>query len=233
MTVTLVTGANKGLGFETARRLVAEGHTVYAAARNADNARRAATELGALPLVLDVTEDASVQAAAARVAEAHGVLDVLVNNAGINGSGQKPLDETTAADMATVLDTNVVGIVRVLHAFLPLLRRSDNGVVVNVGSGLGSFGRVHDPERAESRVPNLLPYPVSKAAVSMLTVQYARAFPELRVNVVDPGPTATDLNRRQGPQTVEQGASAIVEAALISADGPTGVFLDAEGSSPW
>ncbi len=233
MTVTLVTGANKGLGFETARRLVAEGHTVYAAARNPDNARRAATELGALPLVLDVTDDASVQAAAAQVAEAHGALDVLVNNAGINGGGPKPLDEITAADMTAVLDTNVVGIVRVLHAFLPLLRRSAGGVVVNVGSGLGSFGRVHDSGRAESRVPNLLPYPVSKAAVSMLTVQYARAFPELRINVVDPGPTATDLNRHQGPQTVEQGASAIVDAALISADGPTGAFLDAAGVSPW
>ncbi|GAA3290278.1 hypothetical protein GCM10020295_04250 [Streptomyces cinereospinus] len=109
--------------------------------------------------------------------------------------------------MAAVLDTNVVGIVRVLHAFLPLLELSENGTVVNVGSGLGSFGRVHDPERAESRVPSLLPYPVSKAAVSMLTVQYARAYPGLRINVVDPGPTATDLNRHQGFQTVEQGAA--------------------------
>ncbi|MFC5034647.1 SDR family NAD(P)-dependent oxidoreductase [Streptomyces sp. So13.3] len=233
MTTTLITGANKGLGFETARQLVAAGHTVYAAARNPDNAQRAAKELGAAPLVLDVTDDASVQAAAAHLSAEHGVLDVLVNNAGINGGGQKPLGECTGADMATVLDTNVVGLVRVLHAFLPLLQRSTNGVVVNVGSGLGSFARVHDPERAESRVPNLLAYPTSKAAVSMLTVQYARAFPQLRINVVDPGPTATDLNKFQGFQSVEQGAAPIVQAALLTPAGPTGTFFDAEGVSPW
>lgn len=116
-----------------------------------------------------------------------------------------PLGECTGEQVAAVLETNVVGIVRVLHAFLPLLERSDNGVVVNVGSGLGSFARVHDPERAESRVPNLLAYPTSKAAVSMLTVQYARAYPTLRINVVDPGPTATDLNNFSGLQSVEQG----------------------------
>jgi NAD(P)-dependent dehydrogenase (short-subunit alcohol dehydrogenase family) len=233
MTVTLITGANKGLGFETAHQLVAAGHTVYAAARNPDNAQRAAQQLGALPLVVDVTDDASVQAAADRLAEEHGMLDVLVNNAGINGGGPKPLGECTGADMAAVLDTNVVGIVRVLHAFLPLLQRSDNGVVVNVGSGLGSFARVHDPDRAESRVPHLLAYPTSKAAVSMLTVQYARAYPDLRINVVDPGPTATDLNRFQGSQSVEQGASPIVRAALFTRQDPTGAFLDGDGISPW
>lgn len=233
MTITLITGANKGLGFETARRLVAAGHTVYAAARNPDNAQRSAAELNALPLVLDVTDDASVRAAADHITQEHGLLDVLINNAGINGGGQKALGECTGADVAGVLDTNVVGVTRMLHAFLPLLQRSDNGVVVNVGSGLGSFARVHDPERAESRVPNLLAYPVSKAAVSMLTVLYARAYPNLRINVVDPGPTATDLNNRQGFQTVEQGAAPIVEAALLGPDGPTGVFLDAEGVSPW
>ncbi|MFJ5780174.1 SDR family NAD(P)-dependent oxidoreductase [Streptomyces sp. NPDC093094] len=233
MTISLITGANKGLGYETARGLLAAGHTVYLAARNADNAQRAAKELGGLPLVLDVTDDASVHAAAVHVAEEHGVLDVLVNNAGINGGGPRPLADCTAADMAGVLDTNVLGIVRVLHAFLPLLELSDHGNVVNVGSGLGSFGRVHDPERAESRVPDLLPYPVSKAAVSMLTVQYARAYPDLRINVVDPGPTATDLNRFQGFQTVEQGAAPIVAAALLGPEGPTGAFLDGAGVSPW
>lgn len=233
MTITLITGANKGLGFETARQLVAAGHTVYAAARNPDAAQRAAKELGALPLVLDVTNDASVQKAASRIREEHGALDVLVNNAGINGGGPKPLGECTGRDLAAVLDTNVVGIVRMLHAFLPLLERSANGVVVNVGSGLGSFARVHDPARAESRVPNLLPYPVSKAAVSMLTVQYARAYPNLRINVVDPGPTATDLNRFQGPQSVEQGAAPIVRAALLTSEGPTGAFVDTAGISPW
>jgi NAD(P)-dependent dehydrogenase (short-subunit alcohol dehydrogenase family) len=233
MTITLITGANKGLGFETARQLVAAGHTVYTAARNSDNAQHAAKELGARPLVLDVTDENLVRAAAAHIAEQHGRLDVLVNNAGINGGGPKPLGECTGADMAAVLDTNVVGIIRMLHAFLPLLVRSTNGVVVNVGSGLGSFARVHDPERAESRVSDLLAYPVSKAAVSMLTIQYARAYPNLRINVVDPGPTATDLNRFQGSQTVELGAAPIVRAAMLTPQGPTGTFLDSDGISPW
>ncbi|MFE6365702.1 SDR family NAD(P)-dependent oxidoreductase [Streptomyces sp. NPDC057806] len=233
MTISLITGANKGLGLETARQLVAAGHTVYTAARTADKTERAAKELGGLPLVLDVTDETSVHAAARYITEEHGVLDVLVNNAGISGGGPKPLGECTAADVAAVLDTNLLGVVRVLHAFLPLLELSGSGTVVNVGSGLGSFARVHDGERPESRVPNLLPYPVSKAAVSMLTVQYARAYPRLRINVVDPGPTATDLSRFQGSQTVEQGAAPIVRAALLGPDGPTGAFLDGAGVSPW
>lgn len=131
-----------------------------------------------------------------------------------------------------MLDTNVVGVVRVLHAFLPLLERSASGVVVNVGSGLGSFGRVHDPERPEFRLPGVMAYAASKSAVSMLTVHYAQAHPGLRVNVVDPGPTATDLNGHRGSQTVEEGAEAIVRAALLSTEGPTGTFSDAAGCQP-
>ncbi|MDI5962161.1 SDR family NAD(P)-dependent oxidoreductase [Streptomyces sp. SL13] len=231
MTITLITGANKGLGRETARRLVAAGHTVYVGARSEDNARRTAEELGARPLLIDITDDASVRAAADRLAAEHDTLDVLVNNAGIAGP-RTGVGESTGADVAAVLDTNVVGIVRVTHAFLPLLRSGGHGVVVNVGSGLGSFARVHDPERIESKVPSLA-YTASKAAVSMLTVQYARAFPELRVNVVDPGYTATDLNGFSGTQTVEQGAEPIVRAALLTPDGPTGAFFDPEGISPW
>ncbi|MEU7739058.1 SDR family NAD(P)-dependent oxidoreductase [Nonomuraea sp. NPDC049158] len=231
MTTTVITGANKGLGFETARQLVAVGHTVYIGARNADNARRAAKELGALPLLIDVTDEASVQAAAELVDKEQGGLDVLVNNAGIAG-GAPPASEFTGADMETVLNTNLVGVVRVTHAFLPLLRRRGHGVVVNVGSGLGSFARVHDPDRIESHVPALA-YTASKAALAMLTVQYARLCPELRVNVVDPGYTATDLNGFSGTQTVEEGAAPIVRAALLGADGPTGAFFDPAGVAPW
>ena len=233
MTTTLITGANKGLGFETARQLVAAGHTVYAAARNKDNAERAAKELGARPIVLDVTDDDSIQSAAAHIAQEHGALDVLVNNAGIPGTrAGQPAGDITGADIAAVLDTNVVGIVRVLHAFLPLLERSSNGVVVNVGSGMGSFGRVQDPDRIESH-PHNPAYSASKAAVSMLTVQYAMAYPNLRINVADPGPTSTDLNAFQASRTVEQGAVAIVRAAQITPGGPTGTFFDGEGTSPW
>jgi NAD(P)-dependent dehydrogenase (short-subunit alcohol dehydrogenase family) len=231
MTITVITGANKGLGFETAKQLVAAGHTVYIGARNETNAERAAKELDALPLLIDITDDASVQAAADRVAAAQGVVDVLVNNAGIAGFG-KTTEELTGADVASILDTNVLGIVRTMHAFLPLLRRSANGVVVNVGSGLGSFGRVHDAARIESQVLSV-GYNASKAAVSMMTVQYAKAFPELRINVVDPGYTATDLNGFHGTQTIPEGAAPIVAAALLPADGPTGAFFDPAGVVPW
>jgi NAD(P)-dependent dehydrogenase (short-subunit alcohol dehydrogenase family) len=230
MTTTMITGANKGLGFETARRLLEAGHTVYIGARNEDNAQRAAKGLGALSLI-DITDHASVQAAAARIAEEHDGLDVLVNNAGVAG-GREPAGEFTGADIATILDTNVVGIVRVMHAFLSLLRRSGHGVVVNVGSGLGSFAPVNDPQRIEFSAGNLA-YNASRAAVSMLTVQYAKAFPELRVNVVDPGYTATDLNGFRGTQTVAEGAAPIVAAALLPDDGPTSAFFDSQGTAAW
>ena len=231
MTTTLITGANKGLGHETARRLIDVGHTVYVGARDEDKARQAAGELGALPLLIDITDDASVEAAAQRIREAGHGLDVLVNNAGVVGSRATGL-EATGADIAAALDTNVVGLVRVMHAFLPLLLESPRGVVVNVGSGLGSMGRVTDPERMESSYPQLC-YSTSKAAVSMLTVQYAKSFPQLTINVVDPGYTATDLNGHRGTQTVQQGAIAIVRAALLGDGAPSGTFTDADGPVPW
>jgi len=231
MTTTLITGANKGLGFETARQLLAAGHTVYVGARDEEKAKRAAKELGALPLLIDITDDASVQAAAQHVREAGHGLDVLVNNAGVVGSRASAL-EATAADIAAALDTNVVGLVRVMHAFLPQLLESPRGVVVNVGSGLGSMTWATDPERMESGHPQLS-YGTSKAAISMLTVQYAKAFPQLIINVVDPGYTATDLNGNQGTQTVEQGAVAIVRAALPTGAAPSGTFTNADGPVPW
>jgi NAD(P)-dependent dehydrogenase (short-subunit alcohol dehydrogenase family) len=231
MTTTVITGATKGLGFETARRLVAAGHTVYVGARSKDKAQQAADRLGARPLLIDITDDESVRAAADEVARAHDALDVLVNNAGISAATQAP-EEVTGPDLAAMLDTNTVGVVRVMHAFLPLLRRAEHGVVVNVGSGLGSLSRATDPAAMESRWL-ALGYATTKAAVSMLTVQYAKAFPELRINVVDPGYTATDLNGFRGTQTVEQGVGPIVRAATITADGPTGGFFDAAGVVPW
>jgi NAD(P)-dependent dehydrogenase (short-subunit alcohol dehydrogenase family) len=235
MTTTLITGANKGLGFETARQLVAAGHTVYVGARDEANARRAAEELGpnARPLLIDVTDEASVQAAADRLGQAEDSLDVLINNAGIPGGVTAPGD-TTGIDLMRVLDTNVAGAVRVTHAFLPLLLRAKRGIVVNVSSGLGSFSRVTDPERMESQYPALA-YAASKAALNMLTVQYAKVFPQLRINTVDPGYTATDLNGHRGTQTVQQGAVAIVRAATLPDDevAPTGTFIDADGTAPW
>jgi NAD(P)-dependent dehydrogenase (short-subunit alcohol dehydrogenase family) len=230
MTTTLITGANKGLGREVARRLLAEGHDVWIAARDPDRGREAAEALGARSVVLDVTDDASVAAAAERVA-AEGGLDVLVNNAGIAGK-RKPVSETTAADVEEIVATNVVGIVRVTQAFVPLLERSANPVVVNVSSGMGSLGVTTDPSRLESTIVGL-GYPASKSAVNMLTSQYAKALPDMRVNAVDPGYTATDLNDHRGTQTVEEGAEVIVRMAKLDPSGPTGTFVSAAGVVPW
>ena len=234
MTTTLITGANKGLGYETARQLIAAGHTVYIGARDADKAKQAAADLGGLPLLIDITDDASVRAAADEVEQAGRGLDVLVNNAGIAGGMVAPGD-VTAAGIARVFDTNMFGVVRVMHAFMPLLERSEHPVVVNVSSGLGSIGRVTDPDRMESGYPTLA-YGSAKAAVNMLTVQYAKAFPRLRINVVDPGYTSTDLNHFRGTQTIEQGVVPIVRAARIAELGeeaPTASFFDAAGPVPW
>ena len=233
MTAILITGANKGLGFETARRLVAAGHTVYAGSRDAGRGRRAAAELGARPVQLDVTDDASVTAAAAAI-EAQGGLDVLVNNAGIQEEmgtgGVTGAAGVTAGMMRRTFETNVFGMVRVLHAFLPLLRRSAAPVVVNVSSGLASLTRASTP--GGPAYPGVA-YPASKTAVNMITVQYAKAFPAMRINAVEPGFTKTDLNRNTGVQSVEQGAEIIVRMAQIGPDGPTGGYFDAEGSLPW
>lgn len=172
MSTILITGANKGLGRETARRLVNDGHDVWAGARDPERGRAAAEELGARPLVLDITDDASVNAAAKTVAAATGgALDVLINNAGISG-GAMPIHEVTADHVQAVYDVNVFGAVRMLHAFLPLLEQSKSPVVVNVSSGLGSLTYSADPESPYSQL--IVPaYFSSKAALNMLTIQYA------------------------------------------------------------
>ena len=231
MTNTLITGANKGLGFEAARRLIALGHTVYMGARDPKKGKAAAKKLGGHFVRIDVTDDASVTAAAEWLREQPGGLDVLINNAGIAGE-RTAVPDVTVEEVRDVYETNVFGIVRVTHAMLPLLRSSKNPVIVNVASGLGSFEVVHDKSRIESKVL-ALGYCSSKSAVTMLTVQYAKALPEMRINVVDPGYTATDLNQNSGPQTVEQGTDAIVKLATLGKKGPTGTFQDREGTVPW
>jgi NAD(P)-dependent dehydrogenase (short-subunit alcohol dehydrogenase family) len=231
MTTTLITGANKGLGFETARRLIDLGHTVYVGARDAEAGAAAAAKLGAKFVQIDVTDDASVAAAAASILEEAGHLDVLVNNAGVSGP-QTDSVEVTADIMRAVYDVNVFGIVRVTHAMLPLLQKSQSPVIVNVSSGLGSFNRVGDPAHIESSFATVA-YGSSKAAATMVTVQYAKAFPDLRINAADPGYTATDLNGHSGPQTVTEGTDAIVHLATIGADGPTGTFVERSGVMPW
>lgn len=231
MTTIFITGANRSLGYESARRLIEAGHTVLIGARDPERGQAAADALGARFVPIDVTDDASVTAAAADIEAREGSIDVLINNAGIFGTHNRA-DQITAADATAVFEVNVVGIVRVTHAFLPLLRKSANPVIVNVSSGMGSFAATHDSERVESKVIAPL-YTASKSAVTMLTTQYAKSWTDVKVNAVDPGYTATDFNGHSGPQTVTEGTDAIVELATIGPDGPTGTFRDRYGAVAW
>jgi NAD(P)-dependent dehydrogenase (short-subunit alcohol dehydrogenase family) len=213
---------------QTARQLVKAGHTVYVGARDEVRGLAAAEELGARWVHLDVTDDASVAAAFAQI-EVDGGLDVLVNNAGIAKLG------LNGPEALEVFDTNAVGIVRVTQAALPLLRRSANPVVVNVSSALGSFAANHDPARPASKVSAIV-YGSSKAAVSMLTVQYARAVPEVKFNAVEPGYTDTELGGARashGGRPVEISARNIVRMASIGTDGPTGTFQEDDSELGW
>jgi len=226
--VSLVTGANKGIGLETVRRLVAQGGTVYLAARDTARGQAAAAEVGARFVQLDSRDDASVSAAVDVVEAEQGHLDVLVNNAGITGPLRDPHDYI-ADDLAEVLETNVVGYVRVFHAFLPLLEQSAEPCVVNVSSGIGSFGLFHDLDRVEATAGTPL-YGASKAAINMLTVRYARLLPGVRMNVADPGMTATDLSGQRG-HSVTDGTDAILHFITDSTD--TGAYRDRDGHLPW
>ena len=228
MTVTLITGANKGIGFETARQLLALGHTVYIGARDAERGEKAAAALGARFVQLDVTDDASVAGALATIGAAESRLDVLVHNAGILGN--EALDGPTAL---RVFDTNAVGIVRVTEAALPLLRRSSNPTVVTVSSSAGSFWAVTNPDRPEYQLPLAL-YSAAKAAATMLTVQYAKSQPGITFNALEPGTTATDLTAAFGiGRTPRESAEVVVRLATLDADGPTGTFQDENGEVPW
>jgi NAD(P)-dependent dehydrogenase (short-subunit alcohol dehydrogenase family) len=229
MTTTLITGATRGLGRETARRLRAEGHTVYLGARDATRGAEAAALIGAIPLEIDVTDDRSIAAAVARVRDEVGHLDVLVNNAGIAGE-QRPPAEATIADLRLVCETNVIGAASVLSAFTPLLEQSEHPVVVNVSSAVGSLTLNAKPDAMWSMVA----YPMSKAALNMLTIQYARAFPRWRVNSATPGLTATDFSpAASAGGSVQDNVEVIVRMATIDPDGPTGVFVGNEGTVPW
>jgi NAD(P)-dependent dehydrogenase (short-subunit alcohol dehydrogenase family) len=242
MTTTLVTGATRGLGREVARRLVEAGQTVYLGARDLVAGAEVASSIGATAIQLDATDADSIAFAVERIRDEAGSLDVLVNNAGIAGEQRRP-GEATLADLRTVFETNVFGAAAVIDAFTPLLEASATPVVVNVSSAVGSLNLNASPNSRWT----MLAYPMSKAALNMLTIQYARAFPRWRVNAVTPGLTATEFTgpREGGPtieelrasgmqiNTVEQGADVIVRLALVSPDGPTGTFVGNEGPVPW
>jgi NAD(P)-dependent dehydrogenase (short-subunit alcohol dehydrogenase family) len=231
MTVTLITGANRGLGYETARRLIDLGHTVLAGARDPQRGSEAAQKLGAKFIQIDPTDDDSVEAAAARVGDEYGHLDVLINNAG-TAQPRLGAEELTAEAAMEGFAINVLGPIRVTHAFLPLLHAGEHSRIVNVSSAVGSFHRLLEPGTAEN-VVTLPVYPATKAALTMLTVQYARALDGILVNAADPGFTSTDLNNHRGAQTVTEGTDAIVHLATLPPDGPTGTFQDRHGPVPW
>jgi NAD(P)-dependent dehydrogenase (short-subunit alcohol dehydrogenase family) len=230
-TITFITGANKGLGYETARRLIELGQTVIIGARDAGRGQAAADRLGARFVPIDVTDDGSVDRAAADIEAHEGRIDTLINNAGIIGP-RVAASELTGDDALVVFETNVISVVRVTTAFLPLLKRSDAPAVINVSSGMGSFALTHDPSRVESTIASPL-YTASKSAVTMMTAQYAKAIPEVRFNAADPGYTATDLNGHSGHQTVAEGTDAIVALATEDASAGTGRFMDRLGPVAW
>lgn len=241
-TSVLITGGNKGLGFEAARRLGEQGWTVFVGSRDEGRGRAAVDTLTAfgahaIMVPLDVTSDESVTDALELVRKHTDRLDVLVNNAGAPGRGIAPA-EATAEEIHAVYDTNVYGPIRVTHAFLPLLQAADNPRVVMVSSGGSSFTVVTDPEQPFSKIHELA-YSSSKAALNMISVRYAQALPDIKFNIATPGEianrkwAATDMNNHTGQLTVTEGTDSIVKLAMLDADGPTGTFIDRLGPAPW
>jgi len=226
MTTALVTGANKGIGFEIVKQLLAKGVDVYLGARDVERGEKAAADTGARFVQLDVTDPESVRRAAASIEH----LDVLVNNAGVvGGRGQAP----GAADLDVVrlaFETNVFGVITVTDAFLPLLRESAHPRIVNVSSSVGSLTDMFAHES-----PIAVAYPPSKTALNAVTLQYAKALKDtdFKVNAVCPGYCDTDLNNHSGYRTPAQGARIAVEMATLGDDGPTGSFYDDEGVVAW
>lgn len=234
----LITGANKSIGFETAKRLGEAGYRVWLGARDKERGEAAAGELRALGhdvrfIEIAVDDDASVRAAAERVRDEDGKLDSLINNAGILGSYAQPLEQTLE-EVRSVYETNVFGPIRTIQSFLPLLKAAGSATIVNVSSGLGSLGDLSDPN-SEFYGVNALGYNSSKTALNAVTVSFAKALApfNIRVNSADPGYTKTDFNHNSGYRTVEQAAGIIVELATSDKDGPTGGFFNDQRTLPW
>jgi NAD(P)-dependent dehydrogenase (short-subunit alcohol dehydrogenase family) len=230
-TIALITGANKGIGFETARLLGDRGMTVLAGAR--DKARGAEAERAlraggadARFVALDVTDEESVTQAAEWIDGEYGLLDILVNNAGIaRGDGTGLPSQTTLATLRAVYETNVFGVVAVTNAMLPLLRRAPAARIVNVSSEVGSITSMTDPDGPMAAMASV-PYPSSKTALNMVTAMYAKELSgtPIKVNAANPGYCATDLNGHAGFRTPRQGAEVSVALATLPADGPAGVL---------
>lgn len=239
--IALITGANKGIGFEIARQLGAQGIIILAGVRDQARADEAigkfrAEGIEASAVHLDVTDQETIDAAASFIGKNYGKLDILVNNAGISvKEGRVPPSELPIDDFRKTYDTNVFGVFAVTKAMLPLLRRSDAGRIVNLSSPMGSLGLNSDPTSFYTRMPPLLAYNSSKTAVNAITVFFANELRDtnIKVNSVSPGYVATDLNDHSGFLTPEQGAKTPVAFATLPADGPTGGFFEGDGTVPW
>jgi NAD(P)-dependent dehydrogenase (short-subunit alcohol dehydrogenase family) len=234
----LVTGANKGIGREIARRLAELHYIVWLGCRDAGRGDEAAAALreegGDVRLLpLDVADDESVMRAAAALGRQTERLDILVNNAGIAGEGAAPSAASIEA-MKAIYEVNVFGAVRVTQAFLPLVRAAPAGRIVMMSSYLGSLSRLSDPAHAFHRF-NPLAYNSSKSALNAVTVMFARELRDgpIKVNAAAPGYTATDLNEHTGARTVAEAAEIAVRLATLADDGPTGGYFDDQRSLPW
>ncbi|MGW7408558.1 SDR family NAD(P)-dependent oxidoreductase [Streptomyces sp. NPDC054833] len=237
-TIALVTGANKGIGYEIAAGLGALGWAVGVGARNEERREAAVAKLraagvDAFGVPLDVTDDASATAAAALIEDRAGRLDVLVNNAAITGGAPQMPTTVDLARVRAAVETNVVGVIRVTNAMLPLLRRSASPRIVNMSSSVGSLTLQSTPG-AETG-PIAVAYAPSKTFLNAVTVQYAKELHDtnILINSACPGFTATDLNNFRGVRTPEQGAAIAIRLATLPDDGPTGRFFDDAGEVPW
>jgi NAD(P)-dependent dehydrogenase (short-subunit alcohol dehydrogenase family) len=237
-TVALVTGANKGIGYEIAAGLGALGWSVGIGARDEERREAAVEKLraagtDAFGVPLDVTDDVSVAAAAALVGQRAGRLDVLVNNAGVTGGTPQEPTMVDLAAVRTAVETNVIGVIRVTNAMLPLLRRSASPRIVNMSSSVGSLTRQAAPG-AETG-PISAAYAPSKTFLNAVTIQYAKELHDtnILINAACPGYCATDLNGFRGVRTPEQGAATAIRLATLPDDGPTGGFFEDAGVVPW
>jgi NAD(P)-dependent dehydrogenase (short-subunit alcohol dehydrogenase family) len=245
MKTALITGANKSIGLETARQLLQQGYYVYLGSRDGAKGEQAAAQLKAEgltevePIQIDVADAASVAAARQALGRKTGVLDVLINNAGISGGMPQPALGTDVGLIREVFETNVFGVIEVTRAFVDLLRQSPAPRIVNVTSGLGSLTLHSDPTWKYYPVKGAA-YAPSKAALNAYTIMLAYELRDtpFKVNAVDPGYTATDFNHHSGPGTVPDAAARVVKAALLGPDGATGQFFSDDnapetGISPW
>ena len=245
--VALVTGANKGIGLQIAKDLVANGFTVLVGSRNLEHGKTAAKSIGAdaHALQFDVTNQSSIAAAAERIRNEFGRLDVLVNNAAISHTGQLPggsleemaksghLNVVSLDEVRAVFETNVFGVIAATQAMLPLLREARAGRIVNVSSASGSLTLNADPKNPHRSMFGT--YSSSKTALNAITLAFASALEStgIKVNAACPGFTATDLNNFRGTRTVQQAAREPVRLALLDANGATGTFSNEDGPLPW